>query len=387
MPSRAFHHKTRHGCTNCRQRRKKCDQQRPICRRCQIFRSQCSYSQALGDVDGSPMSTSLLVAQSGLTPWTVMDPLIQAAVSLQLPKVEVNDLELIHHYASTNSETFTSMPGLFALKQTNNIAGKVARYPYLLHGILAVSALHLQAITGNTSESKRIHYTERAFTHQQLALSSYVPILHSIDDKTCHSIFAFSVILAGLELGFVSHQGQAQYPQTDTYLNNVIHIFDLLLGAVTVANAASAWIENCRSEPLAIPLKAVMERKNRPVNSQMQDTLTALSAGIRLAHSIQIQREPESAHQDLSIIYSSVIPELWNAFCCLGMREPDKFIGTIGWPAFVDSSYVSLLKQRHPAALVVLAYYGVILHSLDHAWWLRGVGSQLIRSIAVDIVN
>ena len=272
------------------------------------------------------------------------------------------------------------MPGLFALKQAD-VAAKVAQYPFLLHGILAVSALHLRAATVNVTESKHSQYTEKAATHHQLALSSYIPRLNSIDDKTCHSIFVFSTILASLEFGFLCTQEHGQGVHADRFLSGVVHIFDLLLGAVTVANAASVWIEECRSEPLLVPIRAMMHREEIPIDSQVQDALTVLLAGI---HSIELQKELAST-QDLSVIYDSALPELWNAFRCLGMKEPDNFKGTIGWPAFVDSSYVSLVKQRHPAALVVLAYYGVILHALDHAWWLRGVGSKLIKSVAIAI--
>ena len=169
------------------------------------------------------------------------------------------------------------------------------------------------------------------------------------------------------------------------YIDGIISIFDLLLGAVAVANAASTWIKECRSEPLVIPMKAILQREDSYIEIEVQNALENLVSGIQVANATNIERDTHFANIDIDVIYSSAIPELHNAFRSLGRTEPDRYIGVIGWPAFVNSSYVSLLKQRHPAALVVLAYYGVTLQALDHAWWLRGIGSNLVKSVAAIV--
>lgn len=79
--------------------------------------------------------------------------------------------------------------------------------------------------------------------------------------------------------------------------------------------------------------------------------------------------------------YNSAIFELHNVFRCLTTKEPASFQGVLGWIAFVYSSFASVLQQRHPTALVVLAYYGFALHALRHAWWLHQVGLNLVQSI------
>ena len=69
------------------------------------------------------------------------------------------------------------------------------------------------------------------------------------------------------------------------------------------------------------------------------------------------------------------------------MLEATPRISTvIGWPVFLDASYISLLKQEEPAALVVLAYYGVTLHKLNHIWWLGGLGTRLVQAVS-EIMN
>jgi hypothetical protein len=52
------------------------------------------------------------------------------------------------------------------------------------------------------------------------------------------------------------------------------------------------------------------------------------------------------------------------------------------WPANVSQEYVSMLGKYDPVALILLAYWAVGLHSIDHLWWARGWEKSI-----VDVVN
>ena len=326
------------------------------------------------------MSIPPLLAISGAR----LHPSIRGVISLRMPNMRADDLELLYHYSDTTSETFNTMPGLSGLK-TFNIAPKAPEYPYLLHGILAVSALHLQSTAAETKKQKRMIYADRAIAHQQLALSSYISHLDSINDKTCHSIFMFSIVLTGINFASFHSPQPNKALDADDYLDRIISVFDLLLGAVAVANKASIWIPKFRSGPLLIPIGAGMHRDVGSVDPEVYTALYKLESGLDLACTLERERNPEFAHIDISVICNSVLPELHNLFRCLTRPEPDNFRAVIGWPAFVDKSYFFLLKQKHPAALVVLAYYACALYALDHAWWLHGVGFKVVKSVAAII--
>ena len=273
------------------------------------------------------------------------------------------------------------MPSFYPFR-TVTCPEKAAGHPYLLHGILAVSALHLQSTTRATQAPKRLHYAEKATTHQQLALQSYIPRLKSIDEESCHAIFAFSAALSGLAFGFLCTPGYDESVHPDEYIGKMLGIFDLLLGAVAVAKEVNVLIKQKELPPLLYPNKTILHREDSLIHAEMKDALERLSPGIRLAHEIECRKGHPYAHQDLSVIYDSAIPELRNAFRCLGKTEPELIQGVIGWSAFVDKTYITTLRQRHPAALVVLAYYGVALHALDYTWWLHGIGLEVVKSVA-----
>jgi hypothetical protein len=62
-----------------------------------------------------------------------------------------------------------------------------------------------------------------------------------------------------------------------------------------------------------------------------------------------------------------------------------RFIVVQEWPARVSVAYVELLAERRPEALVVLAYYGVLMHRAREYWPLGGAGRYLVRSITAHL--
>jgi len=49
------------------------------------------------------------------------------------------------------------------------------------------------------------------------------------------------------------------------------------------------------------------------------------------------------------------------------------------WPTNVLQDYVSMLGRYDPIALILLAYWAVGLHSIDHLWWARGWGKSIVE--------
>jgi len=51
------------------------------------------------------------------------------------------------------------------------------------------------------------------------------------------------------------------------------------------------------------------------------------------------------------------------------------------WIHISPESYFALLQQRQPPALIMFAYFGALLHQLDHYWWIRGWGTSLVNAV------
>lgn len=349
-----------------------------MCGICQRLCLRCDYPDVLQPAFSKAKSRQGTMTMLFNSP----HPLYQATI-LQSPYVGVNDLELANHFLNTPPKKIATIPGLHALKNLD-FPTKTPKHPYLLHGVLAASALQIARTKQAHAEGSPIPYMNRARSHQQLALSSYIRTLNKINAESCHFIFGFSLILAGLELAFCSpsESDNMQNLQPDTFISDITRIFDLMQGAVSVAEAASAWIFQCALEPLLLPVRTMMHEAPNLPDPDIDVTLQELIAEIRRLYSTTRQTELHNNQGDkVATTCVSAVLELRNLFGCLGKEEPDNFKAALGWLAFVAPSYVSLVKVRDPAALTVLAHYGVALHSLNHAWWLRGIGSKLVLSV------
>ena len=381
MPTRAFHHKSRHGCRSCKSRRKRCDRQNPRCSECDKQNLQCVYDGPFVLHTSSSHAVSLVPRAHALTSAaSTLDPFLQALLRAGIPHIEVSDLEMMRLLQFDHSAAFNSLPALRAIRNLNLLRIAPA-CPYLLHGLLAASAWYIGTqLDRNTPNASKIKWLEgKTVEHQQFALESYTLKLSAIDDTTCQSIFGFSVMLASLEFALINRYGVDPGSDGDQCLEDLIRVFRLLQGAVAVANASSAWIPGTRAEPLLLPIRSSL---NFGGELESQDVLNALDT---LDTSLCNAEVSDIFAAEFSPIRESMICDLRKAFLCLERPEPYNFLGVVGWSAFLDPRYVALIQVRNPIALLVTAYYGAALHALDHVWWLRGVGARVVTSIATAL--
>lgn len=53
----------------------------------------------------------------------------------------------------------------------------------------------------------------------------------------------------------------------------------------------------------------------------------------------------------------------------------------MSWPAVLTDDYPELLNQKQPQAMIILAYYGVLLHFCRDSWALCNLGANLVKAI------
>ena len=58
-----------------------------------------------------------------------------------------------------------------------------------------------------------------------------------------------------------------------------------------------------------------------------------------------------------------------------------RFDALVAWPVMVSPSYVDLLASHQGEALVILAYYGALIHPCRDHWVFQDGGNFLISSV------
>ncbi|ANZ77368.1 BA75_05148T0 [Komagataella pastoris] len=140
---RKYHNKSRKGCTTCKKRRVKCDENKPICNKCEHLGLDCIYMSpppkrlSSSTSDGSPAITVPLSSGPPIGA-TANSPSNQYTGNLNML-----DLRLMYHYITKVWHTITAAGISDAKIWCEDIPMLAFNYPFLMHSILAFSATHL----------------------------------------------------------------------------------------------------------------------------------------------------------------------------------------------------------------------------------------------------
>ena len=284
----------------------------------------------------------------------------------------------MHHYTALTSLSMTENLAHHHIWQL--IVPPLAfSHPFLLHGILSLSALHYHY---DAKPEERTAFVNMAREHQQAALSVYIGHLQNINENNCHAMFAYSITLGGICYAFIRERQKG--PEKDDIVELIIAAFDTLIGATAVAVHAREWLHRGSLKPLMTPLPSYDE------------CLARLSPAYRvvidhLLHSLPalgtvVQSVEEPVTEESQAIYTTAIRALTVAFPHAdgGLSSVSE---VVSWPIMAGTEYLMLLKKQDSFALLILAYYGVALHYCNRSWFLQGSGKRLVLAISGKIAN
>ncbi|KAI0867724.1 hypothetical protein GGS24DRAFT_484699 [Hypoxylon argillaceum] len=357
--------KTRTGCVRCRQRRVKCDEKRP-CSACSRHDLTCSLVSR-GESSPPADAPRRLVPIACKTPAASPRAVSQTPPRRDLDTEEINwatDLELMLHYTT---EAYLTLP------RTSECAyiwqklapGFAIAHQYLLRHILAFSALHLAYLRPN----ERQKFILVATRHHGMGLQQFRAALTKISTNNCHVLFigaSFVIIvhMATLATRIVSGDPSA------ASVEDMIEIFVLAKGMNTVLGTWSHIIhEGCLKAMFAgSPISRTCSFWDE-ISHRLQQLKTTLP-----------KREADPSTAD---ILESAILSLADTFKRAIDTAPAPELRTLmSWPIFASDPYVGLLRGSCPGALIILAFYCVIVHETEsNTWYSRGWGSKIIQQI------
>ncbi|KAK0719888.1 hypothetical protein B0H67DRAFT_661676 [Lasiosphaeris hirsuta] len=200
-PPRRSHTKSRKGCDACKRRHIRCDENFPQCRNCTKHKIRCPYNDIPVPEDraGTPDKPDLM--------WT---PEIEATIDqwqrtgvFPFPSLNIfpapapqhlttEQLRLIHHVASISHQMMEIGANGFTLwtRQIPTIIKIGATHDYVLHALLAFSAMHLAFLTdcplvGNMG-----------YEHRGIALKGLQEAIGSFSKESSDAILAASLVLS-----------------------------------------------------------------------------------------------------------------------------------------------------------------------------------------------
>ncbi|KAK0635714.1 hypothetical protein B0T17DRAFT_483321 [Bombardia bombarda] len=200
-PPRRSHTKSRKGCETCKRRHIRCDENFPQCRNCTKHKIRCPYNDihVPEDRSGSPEKPDLMWTAeneedinnwkaTGLFPFPELG--IYPTPASQFLSVE--DLRLIHHVAFISHQMNEIGANNFTLwtRQIPTIIQIGATHSYVMHALLAFSAMHIAYLTDCPLVGNM------AYEHRGIALKGLQEAIDTFSKDTSDAILAASLVLS-----------------------------------------------------------------------------------------------------------------------------------------------------------------------------------------------
>ena len=381
---RRAHRKSRAGCLQCKARKVKvnilwpdmysrprslrvmwlillavqCDEIKPQCRSCVRRGVDCQY--AVTAARETPKSSASFDALNSL------GPAIHRNGRSILPELPMHDLELLHHYSTFTSYTLSQHPAFQTLWRTK--APQLGfSSPFLMRAILALSALHLAHLM--PLERKGFYLSQAEF-HHDVALQIVSPIVPRLMQEDSEALLLYSCLACFISCGKPRKQG-------DLLLMEGGRISEWLIffrGTKTILDTASK--ESMGVGPLA-PMFIVGAWKLRMREGESTE-------GQGFVQDLKLLMEEGGVEDAGELrVYFDALDEMSKSFAMVfnDSRNANDPSDILIWLLLVSDEFLSLLRQRRPPALVIFAYFCVIMRRLEWAWWMEGWSVHLVAAI------
>ncbi|OWO98716.1 hypothetical protein B2J93_5374 [Marssonina coronariae] len=371
--ARKTHRKTRTGCRTCKQRKIKCDEQRPACHNCIKHSVQCDFlvSHAIGS--GIGLSHTVNSAHtsphaSGSTPNYDQNGRAGSVVggSLISGGLNLTDLELLHNYVTSTAFTIHTDPAM-KIAWRVNVPQVGFQYDFVMRGILAISALHM----AHYKPDRREFYIQQGMVQHQTGLRVATEVLANVTEENCTGVYAFSALTIFFTLASPRKPG-------DLLLVGDNGMADWLFLVKGTSFIVNSYEDSLRQGVLG-PMFQAGRRQNQ-VRSQYtseqstnDDPLVELS-GLVAQNSLDLVNKH---------IYLTAINTLRRSFAFYERPGPPGYetADMFTWIFEVTEEFLQLLRQHTMESLTIFAYFCVILKRLDSHWWMQGWSTHLVSRI------
>ncbi|KAH8649366.1 hypothetical protein BX600DRAFT_442624 [Xylariales sp. PMI_506] len=392
MSQRRFHSKSRHGCLQCKKSRKKCDEGRPSCGRCERIGTDCSLATEEGQWTFVPSKRiepteaqarrcqfSVTMSSAGLSTGSVKhnNPRVRtggtqnatearvSALSMRLPMTmpevtgaERERLRLMNHYTLTVSKSISSVFTPYNNDIWGDWVGHMAiENDFLLHSVLSISAVHL-ALYGIDPQQQSI----AASRHHGAGISLVRPHIGNLKEDIFDAVVTYTCLLTLYFFGSKLTTDIDADP-----LHGLLQAMTLIRGCSAVvtsdieARRRSRWPKLFMQEIPNLPERLPEEIEVMLALLQGRAALTASKEALEGTYLPSIEA--------LRI----------NIAVALTLRFSLKSLGS--FPILAPASFWTLAQNETPLALAILANYCIILHWLRGSIWIQGWGKRGLEAI------
>ncbi|GAW11437.1 hypothetical protein ANO14919_007830 [Xylariales sp. No.14919] len=407
--TRQSHRKSRNGCINCKRRKVKCDELRPQCTKCTLFGVRCTFA---GDSVSSELPAPVLSDHEASRPRGRGRPRKNWAVDSGTPECEnttspsasatseptthnswgsslsIEEAELLLHFTQVTAYTLagnTAVNDPMLRFWSYNLPRIGLAHHFVLRLAYALAAYHI-AYHDSTDSSKKLKYRDMAEHHASLGLRQLTPILAGIDKDNCGAAYIAATLVCYC-----------------TFAAGPAGSGDLLVCNLDTTHD-TAWL------PLIYGVRLIRERFAEDVlfaglmepfmGTKSQAGPETPSTDARRARCYREGFKRLDWERSLKELREFVASQTFEGadICLRGLDgmipiyeaafgdEDAIFDGSsdnqfvFGWLYRLEKAFVGCLQRNNSTALIILAYYAVLLRT-ENLWCIDGWADHLLATV------
>jgi len=272
----------------------------------------------------------------------------------------------MYHYATTVCDIVGVREDLIHIWR-DYVPQQAIKHPFLMHGILALAALHLAYLRPGSFTQ----HLQTCDKHQAVALEKFRSILSSpLDPQLADARFALAGILAVSSMA----RSCAGIDSAALDMNAIAELFALTRGVRDMIHLSS---EHIRTGPMA----ALLHVRLRPEPKEAGLPVSVSARFEAVEHMLVTYGMDRNALQHCQ----AALLELRGVYQNIAhiLRTGNVEVGDVSrWQVLVSMQYVTLVQARNPPALVILAHYAAAMTAVHTAWYTQVWAHCALRGIS-----
>ncbi|KAH7303896.1 hypothetical protein B0I35DRAFT_495781 [Stachybotrys elegans] len=290
----------------------------------------------------------------------------------------------MHHWTVSTSIEFYKVPALNHIWQTA-FPQVGFRYPFVARALLSLAALHLAHLNSH----KDGPYILNAIRLHDEALEGFQAAVSHITEENSEALLVWSILNVIYVFGVSKHHNDNNMSKfQDPYRDRVLgmELIPMMRGIEAVLAPTHEFLVQGRMDGL-------MSVGNWFELDPDQQTLLPGSVDDDFCRTRESWAESGDAttyEASLQVLRKCVM--FMDQFASMDQTELQEWGCNRAWAGplmfifFAPERYFTLLYQRQPAALILYAHFGSLLHRLNGHWFLEGWGRDIVE-VVNDLVG
>lgn len=245
-------------------------------------------------------------------------------------------------------------------------------YPSILHLILALSALHLS----HERPEQREEFVQQADNHFTLGVRSVTAALSQLDEDSCQKAYISTVLICFVYFG--------RGPRRGEYIvfsdNGSSEWLVLMNGVKVILDSYQEKVFSGIFEP-----KGDSHTRNisPPLRGELDEYAVHIQDVQRLVEQTALETDCAlyvAAINDLLKMASEIYEKRSAQRPSMGLMQV-----LMGWLYRLPRRMVTLLEHKEPQALILLAYWAVLLKSMRSVWLMKGWDEHVLSGIRASL--